>query len=70
MGPKPDYPPTGFAQGSRPDAVSCDVAFKLGKPVALVSGRLATMFRTAMPEAAVYKNNNAFFGKCKIRLAR
>jgi hypothetical protein len=70
VGPKPDYPPTRFAQGSSPDAVARDVALKLGKPVARVRRRLVTVFRTTMPEAAIHKNNDALLVKREVRLAR
>jgi hypothetical protein len=68
--PKPNYPPAGISERFCLEAVPDDVALKLRKPVTSVGRRLATVFRAAVPEAAVHENNEALSTKREIWAAR
>jgi hypothetical protein len=70
VGPKPNYPPAGISERFCPEAVPDGIALKLRKPVTSVGRRLATVFRTAVPEAAVHKNNDTLSTKREIWAAR
>lgn len=68
--PKPDDSPTSRTQQAIYGQIPLTVTDDLCSPVSLIGFRRAIALRTAVPEAAVYENNNLMPRKDKIRFPR